>query len=80
MKKLTLIAAIIVAVLTITGCEYQTKTERRIAWFWKGENGGDVYRSRDVNSSFRGKRSGNVVDEWLRRNVSDRVSQKGGRR
>ena len=75
MKKTTLVALAVLAVVALTGCEYQTKTERRVAWFWKGENGGNIHRSRDINSSFRGNRSGNVVDEWLRRNISDQVKK-----
>ena len=48
------------------GCEYQTKSERRVAFFWKSENNGDIHKSRNIES-FTHKRSGNKTDQWLRK-------------
>ena len=62
MKKLLLIACL----LAVCGCEYQTKTERRVAFFYKNENDGDVHKSRDIGS-FVQERPGNKVDEALRK-------------
>ena len=67
MRKTLMITAVIVASL-LSGCEYQTKTERRVALFWKSENDGDVSKSRDI-SSFTQERSGNKVDKWLRKQM-----------
>ena len=61
MKKLLLIALLI-----LSGCEYQTRTERRVALFYKSENGGDVSKSRDIGS-FVQDRKGNKVDAALRK-------------
>ena len=63
MRKLILIAAL---VSLLMGCEYQTKTERRVALFWKDENGGEVSKSRDIGS-FTQSRKGNKVDHALRK-------------
>ena len=60
---------IILFLMSLTqGCEYQTVTHRRIAIFRKGENNGDVSKSRDI-SSFTHKRKGNAVDKWLFKNI-----------
>ena len=50
----------------LQGCEYQTNTERRVAFFWKSENGGDVHKSRDIGS-FTQDRAGNKTDAALRK-------------
>ena len=50
----------------LAGCEYQTNTERRVAFFWKSENGGDVSKSRDIGS-FTQDRAGNKTDAALRK-------------
>jgi|GEM_PF-4704069 len=63
MRKLLLIASLAVI---LGGCEYQTKTERRVAFFYKTENGGEVSKSRDIGS-FVQKRPGNKTDEMLRK-------------
>ena len=63
MKKLILLA---ILGTIISGCEYQTKTERRVAFFYKTENGGEVHKSRDIGS-FVQKRPGNKTDEMLRK-------------
>ena len=68
-----LIAAAILCMLfgvsLISGCEYQTKTERRIALFYKSENNGDVGKSRDIGS-FTHKRNWNATSKWLDKNLN----------
>ena len=57
---------LLLTLLALTGCEYHTKTERRIAFFRKGENNGETYKSRDIGS-FVQDRQGNKTDEMLRK-------------
>jgi hypothetical protein len=73
MKKLTLIAVLLSLTVLQYGCEYQSKTERRVAFFYKDENGGDIHKSRDIGNSTQKRRRGNKVDHWLRRNISDQI-------
>lgn len=64
--QIGLILIILFIMSFLQGCEYQTETQRRIAFFYKTENGGKVSDSRDI-SSFTHKRSGNKTDQWLRK-------------
>ena len=66
--KIGMIIVLVFAGAFLQGCEYQTKTERRVAFFYKSENGGDVGKSRDIGS-FTHKRNGNVVDRWFYKHV-----------
>ena len=50
-----------------SGCEYQTKTERRVAFFYKSEDGGNVTKSRDVGSFTQTRPKGNKVDRFFYR-------------
>ena len=47
-----------------SGCEYHTKTERRVAFFRKGENNNHVASSRDIGS-FTQDRQRNKLDRAL---------------
>jgi hypothetical protein len=75
MKNLMLMAVLAVFVVMTTGCEYQSKTERRIAWFYKSENDGQVHKSRDIGNSTQNRHHGNKVDRFLRREVGDKINR-----
>ena len=64
--KIALIMVLIFIGSLLQGCEYQTETKRRVALFYKSENGGEVSKSRDIGS-FTHKR--NAVDRWLYKHI-----------
>ena len=66
MKNLMIMLMLAVAVIAVSGCEYQTVTHRRVALFYKSENNGEVSKSRDIGS-FTHHRSGNKTDEAMRK-------------
>ena len=64
---LILLSTLLGLALASGGCEYQTKTERRVAFFYKSEDGGNVTKSRDIGSFTQNRHKGNKVDRFFYR-------------